>query len=264
MRVRQFVQDDAHIFCSPEQIEQEIDDFCALLREVYAKFGFEDVSVALSLRPDDRAGDDALWDHSEEVLQRCLDRFGAPYRVLPGEGAFYGPKLEFSLRDRHGRDWQCGTLQLDFILPERLDARYIDADNVAKVPVMIHRAILGSFERFIAILLEHHGVDLPLWVAPVQIAFVPVSDEFVDLAHELGRESGLRSEVMPADESVSRRVRDARARGIVFVSVVGQKERDGDLMIRQGSEHFAIARSEIGSVAQRSSAGELIPRESPD
>ncbi len=248
MRVRQFTQDDAHIFCAPDQIENEIDSFCKLLREVYAKFGFEEVEVALSLRPENRAGDDALWDHSEEVLRRCLDRFGAPYSVLEGEGAFYGPKLEFSLKDQHGRWWQCGTLQLDFILPNRLDVRYVDRDNIKKVPVMIHRAILGSMERFIGIMLEHHGVNLPVWVAPVQMAVIPVSEQYADLAQEIGQESQLRYEVLADSESVGKRVKIARDRGIAYIAVVGEKEREGILDIRHHDEVIKIARADLGSL----------------
>lgn len=231
MRVRQFVQDDAHIFCAPEHIEQEIDSFCAMLKSIYARFGFNEVSVALSLRPVNRAGDDDLWDHSEDVLRKCLERFGAPFEVLEGEGAFYGPKLEFSLKDSQGRWWQCGTLQLDFILPHRLGARYLDRDNEYKEPVMIHRAVLGSLERFIGILLEHYGVDLPSWIAPTQVVIIPVSDAYVELAKDIGIKSGLRYEVSVRD-SVGKRIREYQSVGVPAI-VVGDKEKNGDLSIRQ-------------------------------
>ncbi len=244
MRVRQFTQDDAHIFCLREHIENEIDNFCELLRKVYLKFGFSEISVALSLRPANRAGDDAIWDDSEEILKRCLDRFGAPYVIQKGDGAFYGPKLEFSLKDQHDRWWQCGTLQLDFVLPSRLNVKYVDSDGCKKNPVMIHRAILGSFERFIGIVIEHYGVNLPLWLAPVQIAIIPVSDHHVELAKELGEESGLRYEILNVG-SVPKRLKQSRDRGILYSLVVGDKEIDGMVNVKKGNDIFNIPRHEL-------------------
>ena len=226
-RVRQFVQDDAHIFCAPKSIESEIRDFCKLLDEVYKKFGFADYSVAISLRPDKRAGDDALWDRAEADLIRVVEGLGIPFTLLPGEGAFYGPKLEFSLRDSHGREWQCGTAQLDFILPERLGARYAGADGVLHHPVMIHRAILGSIERFIAILLEHTKGKLPMWLAPTPVAIIAVSEgDVTGAARELAELLDIpRTEIDERHEmNMMIRVREWLSRGVTYVIVIGQKE----------------------------------------
>ena len=233
-RVRQFVQDDAHIFCEPESIESEIKAFCELLDKVYKKFGFEDYSVAISLRPDNRAGDDALWDRAEADLIRVVEGLGIPFKLLPGEGAFYGPKLEFALKDSHGREWQCGTAQLDFILPERLGARYAHEDGTLHHPVMIHRAILGSIERFIAILLEHTEGHLPMWLAPVPLAILAVgeNDRTAEAAYDVysflshmdapGHE---RFEIdYRRDENMMVRVREWLTKGAAFVIVVGEKE----------------------------------------
>jgi threonyl-tRNA synthetase len=233
MRVRQFVQDDAHIFCSPDQIESEIRAFCELLQKVYRRFGFDDVSVALSLRPDNRAGEDALWDHSEAVLEGVLKDIGLPYKLLPGEGAFYGPKLEFSLRDQQGREWQCGTAQLDFILPERLDARYNDIDGKEHVPVMIHRAILGSFERFIGILIEHYEGKFPLWLSPVQAVVVPINADAEGYAGEVLHNlqaAGLRCEMDAKDENLMAKIKRHSLLLLPNIIVVGKREEEGRMV----------------------------------
>ncbi len=232
-RVRQFVQDDAHIFCAPEHIESEIKAFCDLLDTVYRKFGFADYSVAISLRPEKRAGDDALWDRAEADLIRVVEGLGIPFKLLPGEGAFYGPKLEFALKDSHGREWQCGTAQLDFILPERLGARYAHADGTLHHPVMIHRAILGSIERFIAILLEHTEGRLPMWLAPVPIAILAVGEnvrvsegayDIYGVLSDLGVEGADRIQIdYRRDENMMIRVREWASIG-AHVIVVGEKE----------------------------------------
>ena len=173
MRVRQFTQDDAHIFCTPAQVVSETKAFCQLLDAIYIDLGFSDYRVKLALRPEQRAGDDSLWDRAENDLRQALEQAGLmadrfQFEELPGEGAFYGPKLEFHLTDAIGRNWQCGTLQLDYVMPERLDASFIGEDGNRHRPVMLHRAILGTFERFLGILIEHHAGRFPLWLAPVQ------------------------------------------------------------------------------------------------
>lgn len=229
-RVRQFVQDDAHIFCAPESIEAEIGAFCALLDQVYRKFGFDDYSVAISLRPENRAGDDALWDRAEGDLIRVVEGLGIPFKLLPGEGAFYGPKLEFSLRDSHGRDWQCGTAQLDFILPKRLGARYAGADGALHYPVMIHRAILGSIERFIAILLEHCEGRLPLWIAPIQVAVIrigePSNSVFSILCDNIAHVAQRVEFDDRQDINMIVRVREWINKGVPYILVFGEKEAD--------------------------------------
>lgn len=243
-RVRQFVQDDAHIFCAPEHIEAEIKAFCDLLDTVYKKFGF-DYSVAISLRPDKRAGDDALWDRAEADLIRVVEGLGIPFKLLPGEGAFYGPKLEFALKDAHGREWQCGTAQLDFILPERLGARYAHADGTLHHPVMIHRAILGSIERFIAILLEHTEGHLPLWLLPVPAVILAMSDapHIVEACMNirgamgaLGLEASERVKLdLRSDVNMMVRVRESLSMG-AHVIVIGEKEiTKGVISVRKRS-----------------------------
>jgi threonyl-tRNA synthetase len=249
MRLRQFVQDDAHIFCAEEHVEAEVSSFCALLMRVYRDFGFEDIEVGLSLRPDDRAGDDALWDRSEEMLRAGIRAAGLEAEEMPGEGAFYGPKLEFGLRDRQGRRWQCGTLQLDFVLPGRLGARY-SAPEGHLVPVMIHRAILGSLERFIGILLEHHGGVLPEWLMPVAAVILPVEDAHVERAREVRRLLGsARVEVDASPHSVSDRVKRHVAHHIPWIIVIGDREVESGLIAvrRRGSRR--IEPMAIGNVS---------------
>lgn len=227
MRLRQFVQDDAHIFCREDQIESEVEAFCRLLQSVYGDFGFHDVSVAISLRPDDRAGDDALWDKAEAVLEEAVQTVGLPYSLQPGHGAFYGPKLEFALRDSHGREWQCGTLQLDFVLPGRLNARFIDESGHHQHPVMIHRAILGSMERFIGILLEHYEGRLPDWLTPVQIMVVglPGAEAYAEeVRSHLARE--WRVGLDGHDDNLMNRIKRHSEALIPYIVVVGQREAE--------------------------------------
>ena len=176
MRVRAFTQDDAHIFCTEDQIDSETRAFCDLLLSVYRDFGFDEVRVKFSDRPEKRAGSDATWDKAEGALRHAIEAAGLEYTMNPGEGAFYGPKLEFVLRDAIGRDWQCGTLQVDFVLPERLGAEYVGEDGAVHRPVMLHRAILGSFERFLGILIENHAGKFPTWLAPVQAVVMNITD----------------------------------------------------------------------------------------
>ena len=227
MRARAFTQDDAHVFCLPEQVNAEVARFCLMLRGVYARFGFADCIVGFSTRPSMRAGSDATWDHAEAALAAAAQAAGLQYREQPGEGAFYGPKLEFLLQDRDGREWQCGTIQLDLVLPERLDAEYVASGGQRVRPVMIHQAVLGSLERFIAILLEHHRGQLPFWLAPEQIVIAPVSSAHSDYAREVANTldaAGLRCVIDEADETLSRRVLAAHERGVPVFATVGAKE----------------------------------------
>jgi len=236
LRLRQFTQDDGHIFCLEEQAQQEVARFCEAVRPFYAAFGFSEVSVALSTRPVDHAGDDALWDLSEGALRRALGDLGIAHSVQPGAGAFYGPKIEFVLRDRHGRDWQCGTIQYDLVMPRRFDVRYVDSDGQRKHVVMLHRALYGSLERFLGMVLEQHGAHLPLWLAPRQAVVVPVSSEQsadgAELVRRL-RDRGIRASLDGRSESLSRRIADAHQEAVPVVCVVGRKEvAEGSVSVR--------------------------------
>ncbi len=236
MRTRAFTQDDAHLFCREDQVEAEVARFCALLRDVYVDLGFPEFAVGFSTRPAVRAGTDEVWDRAERMLAAAATAAGLEYRVQPGEGAFYGPKLEFALRDRLGRDWQCGTIQLDMVLPERLDAEYVDADGRRVRPVMLHHAVLGSFERFTAILLEHHRGRLPAWLAPDQVAVAPLADAQAGAAHAFAADleaHGVRAVVDDRAATLSRRIVDARERGIPYFATLGARElRDGTVAVR--------------------------------
>jgi threonyl-tRNA synthetase len=229
MRVRQFTQDDAHIFCAEHQIEAETKAFCELLMSVYMDFGFTDLKIGVSTRPEKRAGDDATWDRAEAALMAAVKAAGLSFDVYPGEGAFYGPKLEFALKDNKGREWQCGTLQLDFVLPERLNARYDAADGTKKHPVILHRAILGSIERFIGILLEHYDGHLPVWLAPVQAVVMSIKPEANDYARNLKAKlerDGIRVELDIRDENVSQKVKEHSLAGVPFILGVGAREME--------------------------------------
>jgi threonyl-tRNA synthetase len=227
MRVRGFVQDDAHIFCTEEQIQGEAGDFVDLLRRVYADFGFEQILVKLSTRPPKRIGDDVVWDRAEAALKATLDAKGLDWELNPGEGAFYGPKIEFSLKDSLGRVWQCGTLQLDFALPERLGAEYVAEDNTRRTPVMLHRAILGSLERFIGILIEHYAGAMPAWLAPVQAVVMNISEAqggHVAGVAETLKKAGFRVEADLRNEKISYKIREHSLQKLPFQLVVGDKE----------------------------------------
>ena len=247
MRVRAFTQDDAHIFCSEEQITAESIKFCDLLRVVYKDFGFEDVTVKFSDRPAVRAGSDAVWERAETALKAATEAAGLPYTLNPGEGAFYGPKLEFVLRDAIGRDWQCGTLQVDFVLPERLDASYIGEDGQRHRPVMLHRAIFGSMERFIAILIEQYAGKFPLWLAPVQAVVATITSEADDYAREVARlcaDAGLRVELDLANEKINYKVREHSLAKVPIMLVVGKREaEERNLALRRlgGKEQEILA-----------------------
>ncbi len=227
MRVRGFVQDDAHIFCTEDQIQEEAGDFIDLLRKVYADFGFEQILVKLSTRPPKRIGDDGVWDRAEAALKATLDGKGLDWELNPGEGAFYGPKIEFSLKDSLGRVWQCGTLQLDFALPGRLDAEYVAEDNTRRTPVMLHRAILGSLERFIGILIEHYAGAMPTWLAPVQAVVMNISAAqagYVSEVAETLKKAGFRVEADLRNEKISYKIREHSLQKLPFQLVVGDKE----------------------------------------
>ncbi|PPR18816.1 MAG: Threonine--tRNA ligase [Alphaproteobacteria bacterium MarineAlpha9_Bin7] len=229
MRLRAFVQDDAHIFCTEDQVNQETASFCELLMSIYRDFGFDEVIVKFSDRPQMRAGDDGVWDRAERSLKDALDQTGLDYAVNPGEGAFYGPKLEFVLRDAIGREWQCGTLQVDFVLPERLDATYVSADGEKRQPVMLHRAILGSFERFIGILVEHYAGRFPLWIAPMQAVVATITNESDSYALEVNealQSAGLRSEIDLRNETINYKVREHTHAKIPVILVVGAREAE--------------------------------------
>jgi len=229
MRIRGFVQDDAHIFCMEDQITSETVAFCDLLKDVYKAFGFTDIKVKFSDRPPTRAGEDATWDKAEGALKEAVIAAGLEYTLNPGEGAFYGPKLEFVLRDAIGRDWQCGTLQVDFVLPERLDAEYIGADGGKHRPVMLHRAILGSLERFIGILIEEYSGKFPLWLTPVQAVVATITDAAQDYAKEIHAEllkAGIRAELDLRNEKINYKVRDHSVNKIPVLFVVGGKEAE--------------------------------------
>ena len=227
MRVRQFTQDDAHIFCREDQIISETERFCALLQSVYDDFGFTDVAVKLSTRPEVRAGSDEVWDRAEHDLEEAIKATGLPYEIMPGEGAFYGPKLEFQLTDAIGRVWQCGTLQLDFVLPERLGAEYTAQSGAKERPVMLHRAILGSMERFLGILIEEFAGAFPMWLAPVQVVVATITDSANDYAHEVAstlRAAGLRVEVDTRNEKINYKVREHSVQKVPVIAVVGERE----------------------------------------
>ena len=237
MRVRQFTQDDAHIFCREDQIVEESIKFCRLLESVYRDFGFEDIAVKLSTRPDVRAGSDETWDRAEKGLQEAVDAAGLPCEIMPGEGAFYGPKLEFQLTDAIGRVWQCGTLQLDYVLPERLGAEYTAPDGSKQRPVMLHRAILGSMERFIGILIEEFSGAFPLWLSPVQVVVAAITDAANDYAEEAAealRKAGLRVETDLRNEKINYKVREHSVQKVPIIAVVGGREaEDRTLALRR-------------------------------
>ncbi len=237
MRVRAFTQDDAHIFCTPEQITEESIAVCDLILEIYRNFGFDDVRIKYADRPDVRVGEDAVWDQAEAALIKALEVSGLEYTYNPGEGAFYGPKLEFVLRDAIGRDWQCGTLQVDLNMPGRLGATYVGEDGEKHVPVMLHRAIFGSLERFIAILIEHHAGNLPLWLAPVQVKVLTITSDADEYAKDVAarlRQNGLRVETDLRNEKISYKVREHSVAKVPVQFAVGQRElENGTVAMRR-------------------------------
>jgi threonyl-tRNA synthetase len=244
MRVRQFTQDDAHIFCREDQIVEESIRFCRLLESVYRDFGFENIAVKLSTRPDVRAGSDETWDRAEKGLEDAVKAAGLPCEIMPGEGAFYGPKLEFQLTDAIGRVWQCGTLQLDYVLPERLGAEYTAPDGSKQRPVMLHRAILGSMERFIGILIEEFSGAFPMWLSPVQVVVAAITDAANEYAEEAAaalRKAGLRVETDLRNEKINYKVREHSVQKVPIIAVVGGRE----------SEERTLALRRLGSNGQQ-------------
>ncbi len=229
MRVRQMTQDDAHIFCQESQVTEETTAFCALLESVYQDLGFDELEVKLATRPDVRAGEDATWDRAEAALEAAVQAANLDYEITPGEGAFYGPKLEFHLKDAIGRTWQCGTIQLDFVLPERLDASYVGPDGDKHRPVMLHRAILGSLERFIGILIENYAGKLPLWLAPVQVVVATITSDADAYGSEVAQAleaKGLRVETDFRNEKINYKVREHSRAKVPVIAVVGLKEAE--------------------------------------
>jgi threonyl-tRNA synthetase len=227
MRVRGFVQDDAHIFCTDDMVVSEVSSFNQMLKSIYDDFGFTDIAVKLSLRPEKYAGSLETWERAENGLREALRAAGLEWEELPGEGAFYGPKIEYQIKDALGRSWQCGTIQLDYVLPERLDAEYVAEDNARKRPVMLHRAILGSFERFLGILIEHYEGSFPAWLAPAQVAVMNITDnqaEYAKLVEKTLRDKGFR--VIPdlRNEKIGFKIREHTIQRVPYLLVVGDKE----------------------------------------
>jgi threonyl-tRNA synthetase len=246
-RVRQFTQDDAHIFCLPEQVEDEVIGVIDLALEIYNAFGFHDVFVELSTRPAKSIGSDEMWSRAEETLRRALQRKEIDYELNPGEGAFYGPKIDFHIEDSLFRRWQCGTIQVDFSMPERFELEYTGADGEKHRPVMIHRALYGSLERFIGILIEHYGGDLPLWLAPVQARVIPVSRDYLEYAAQTTERltvAGIRAELDRRDETLGYKSRDAGTSRLPYMLVVGDREeteRTVSLRQRRGQPQGGVS-----------------------
>ena len=236
MRVRGFTQDDGHIFCTEDQLQDECAAFTALLQKVYADFGFTKILYKVATRPEKRIGSDEVWDKAEQALMESLRRTDCEYEVSEGEGAFYGPKIEYTLTDAIGRHWQCGTIQVDFSMPERLGAEYVDANDQRKTPVMLHRAILGSFERFIGILIENHAGALPPWLAPEQAVVCCISEGSADYAAEIAqklKKQGFRASADLRGEKINRKIREHSLKKMPYILVVGEKEREaGTVAVR--------------------------------
>ncbi|MBP6762002.1 MAG: threonine--tRNA ligase [Thauera sp.] len=254
MRVRNFVQDDAHIFCAESQVQAESAEFIRLLQQVYQDFGFIDVQVKLSTRPEKRVGTDEQWDAAEAALAAALDAQRLAYELQPGEGAFYGPKIEFSLKDCLGRVWQCGTLQLDFNLPVRLGAEYVDEDNTKKIPVMLHRAILGSLERFIGILIEHHAGAMPLWLAPVQAVVMNISEGQAEYAEEAVarlKKAGFRVEADLRNEKINYKIREHSVQKLPYQIVIGEKEKAAGLVAVRARGGQDLGQMSLDSLIER-------------
>jgi len=254
MRVRGFVQDDGHIFCTEGQIESEVTAFNALVLKVYKDFGFHDVVVKLALRPDSRVGSDEIWDKSENALRAALRASGMTWEELPGEGAFYGPKIEFHIKDAIGRSWQCGTIQVDFSMPGRLGAEFVDEDNSRKVPVMLHRAILGSLERFIGILVENHAGALPLWLAPVQMVVMNISqaqEEYAGKVAETLRASGLRVQSDLRNEKITYKIREHSLQKLPYQLIIGDKEVAAGLVAVRSRTGEDLGQMSVEALLQR-------------
>ena len=257
MRVRGFTQDDGHIFCTENQIQQEVADFDKLVRSVYKDFGFKEVAVKLALRPEKRVGEDAIWDKAEDALRAAIKASGQEWEELPGEGAFYGPKLEYHLKDSIGRSWQCGTVQVDFSMPGRLGAEYVAEDNSRKVPVMLHRAIVGSLERFIGILIENHAGAMPTWLSPTQAVVMNISEnsgQYAQNVAQILKKQGFRAFADLRNEKITYKIRDHALQKHPYLIVVGDKERDGNLVAvraRGGVDLGVMSIEDFSSMLQK-------------
>jgi len=254
MRVRNFVQDDAHIFCTEGQIQDEVSTFIDMLFSIYSEFGFEEVIMKLSTRPENRVGDDAVWDKAETALALALDNKGLKWDLQPGEGAFYGPKIEFSLKDCIGRVWQCGTIQVDFSMPGRLGATYIAEDGSKQVPVMLHRAILGSLERFIGILIEQYAGTFPVWLAPVQIMVLDIADRHADYASQIMKtleQQGFRVKIDLRNEKIGFKIREHSMQRIPYLVIVGDKELEQQNITVRTQKGEDLGSLSIGDFAER-------------
>jgi threonyl-tRNA synthetase len=242
MRVRSFTQDDGHIFCTPDQVETEVTAFHRQAMKVYADFGFQEISLKLALRPESRLGDDATWDRAEQALRAALRACGVEWEELPGEGAFYGPKIEYHMRDSIGRGWQVGTMQVDFMMPERLGAEYVDESSSKRHPVMLHRAIVGSMERFLGILIEHHAGQFPLWLAPIQVAVLNITDAQADYAEGIRKHlsnQGFRVVADLRNEKIGYKIREHTLQRVPYLVVVGDRERENGAVavrVRSGED----------------------------
>ena len=262
MRVRCFTQDDAHIFMTPDQITQEIKGVARLIDEVYSLFGFK-YHVELSTRPEDSMGSDEDWEMATSALQQALEELGQPYVINEGDGAFYGPKIDFHLEDSLGRTWQCGTIQLDFQMPQRFELEYTGADGEKHRPIMIHRVVFGSIERFIGILIEHYAGKFPVWLAPVQAKVLPISDKnsaYAQKVFEALRSSGIRTEYDTRAEKIGYKIREAQLEKVPYMIIVGAKEEENetiDIRLRDSGENFSMTTKEFiekvkGEIASRS------------
>jgi threonyl-tRNA synthetase len=254
LRVRSFTQDDAHIYCTPEQVVDEVGAICAAIDELYERFGFDDVRVELSTRPEKSIGTDEQWEQAEEALRSALDSQGREFQLNPGDGAFYGPKIDFHVTDALGRSWQCGTCQVDFFMPERFDLSYTDADDEQRRPVMIHRALLGSMERFAGILIEHYAGRFPVWLAPVQAIVLPVADRHAEYARRVAaelREAGVRVAVDERSESVGKKVRDAELGRYPYMLVVGDREESEGAVAPRSHAEGELGTMPIAEFANR-------------
>jgi threonyl-tRNA synthetase len=256
LRVRHFAQDDAHIFCTEDQIQEEVAGCLEFAFATYEIFGL-DVRIELSTRPEQRLGSDELWDLSEAALMQALDGHGLAYQLNEGDGAFYGPKIDMHMTDSLGRSWQLGTIQLDYNMPQRFELSYVGADNQEHVPVMIHRALMGSYERFIGILLEHLAGELPVWLAPVQAIILPIADRHLDYAGsvlERLRDAGVRAAVDERTESIARKIREAELRKIPYMLIVGDREAEtGEVALREhraGDQGSAAVEKFVTQVSQ--------------
>ncbi len=259
LRVRAFTQDDAHVYCTEEQIADEVADICEAIDELYARFGFDEVKVELSTRPEKSIGTDEQWEKAEAALTEALERQGREHELNPGDGAFYGPKIDFHVTDALGRSWQCGTCQLDFFMPERFDLSYTDPDDEQRRPVMIHRALLGSMERFAGILIEHHAGRFPVWLAPVQAIVLPVSDRHNDFAGKVVgelRDAGVRVGVDERSESVGKKIRDAELGRYPYMLVVGDKEEEAGAVAVRSHDEGELGSMKVTEFATRVQDGE--------